>query len=310
MADRNEQRTALADILPAETRDALRHLEIFARKTVEGMLHGAHRSRRKGVSTEFDHHKQYMPGDPIKHVDWKVTARHERRIFVKRYIEDTALSVRLVVDASASHNQATAGVSVWRQSARMAASLAYLVLRQRDSVGMVMTGSETNIWLPTSSTQTQLVRIMQALVLHRGGKGTDSIEQALRNLLDRESRRGIVILISDLMFPPETVRLELKKLQAKGHEVLVFQVRDPDAEAFPFNRWMQFDSLERPGVRFRVDTVPLKRFYLEEYRDFMAEWKQWARKQDIHFVTLRSDVPIETALATYLHLRAGQGGTV
>lgn len=293
----------LDTVLTAEARDALRHLEIYARKAVEGMLHGAHLSRRKGVSTEFDHHKLYMPGDPLKHVDWKVSARHDR-FYVKRYIEDTALSVRLIVDSSASQRQTTAGVSIWNQTARMTASLAYLVLLQRDSVGMVMTNAGQTIWLPSSSTQTQLVRILQSLVT-AGASGADSLETSLRAILERETRRGMMIVLSDLMFDPEGVRLGIRKLQARGHEVLLFQVRDPAVETFPFNRWMQFDSLERPGVRWRLDTVPLKRFYLEEYREFMEGWKSWTRKHDVHFLSIRSDESVETALSEYLTRRAG-----
>ena len=301
MAEVVRKELTLDSVLPAEMRDALRHLELFARKKVEGLLHGAHVSRRKGVSTEFDHHKQYMPGDPIKHVDWKVSARHDR-YYVKRYIEDTSLNVRLVVDNSASQKQATGGVSTWRQTAQLAACLSYLVLRQRDSVGMVMSNAERTVWLPSSSTQSQMVRILRALVTGGAG-GADALDVSLRAILERESRRGMVVIFSDLMFDPETVRLDIRKLQARGHEVLLFQVRDPAVEKFPFNRWMQFESLERAGVRWRLDTVPLKRFYLEEYREFMDDWKNWTRKHDVHFVTLSSDESVETAILEYMAFR-------
>lgn len=308
MADQDTTELTLDSVLSAETRDALRHLEILARKTAEGMLHGAHVSRRKGVSTEFDHHKQYMPGDPIKHVDWKVSARHDQ-YFIKRYIEDTALAVQLVVDSSASLKQTTGGISVWRQTAHVAASLAYLVVLQRDSVGMVMTNAADTVWLPASSTQTQMVRILQVLASARAS-AADALDVSLRAVLERVTRRGIIAIVSDLMFDPESVRRDIRKLQARGHEVMVFQIRDPDVESFPFNRWMQFESLERPGVRHRVDTVPLKRFYLEEYREFTEEWRSWARKYDVHLISLRSDDSADKALGEYLALRAeGRAGT-
>lgn len=306
MAQLPEEKLTLDTVLPADMRDALRQLELFARKKVEGIQHGAHISRRKGVSTEFDHHKIYMPGDPIKHVDWKVSARHDEKHFVKRYIEDTSLGVRLVVDCSGSQKQTTGGISVWRQCAQLTACLAYLVLRQRDSVGLAMTNAAETVWLPSSSTQTQLVRILQALVKTRAA-AADAVDSALRATLERVTRRGVVILISDLMFDPDTVRQGIRNLQARGHEVLIFQIRDPDAENFPFNRWVQFESLERAGVRHRVDTVPLKRFYQEEYREFMQDWKNWTRKHDVHFMTLRSDEPVENALSMYLAMRAGGG---
>jgi uncharacterized protein (DUF58 family) len=169
-----------------------------------------------------------------------------------------------------------------------------------------MTNAAEMVWLPSSSTQTQLVRILQALVKARAS-AADAVDSALRATLERVSRRGVVILISDLMFPPETVRQGIRSLQARGHEVLIFQIRDPDVENFPFNRWVQFESLERAGVSHRVDTVPLKRFYQEEYREFMQDWKNWTRKHDVHFMTLRSDEPVENALSMYLAMRAGGG---
>ncbi len=305
MAEPSDKSLTLEEALSAKTRDALRHLEIFARKKVEGIQHGAHLSRRKGVSTEFDHHKQYMPGDPIKHVDWKVSARHEE-YFVKRYIEDTALKVLLIVDSSASQKQTTAGICVWHQTVRIAASMAYLILRQRDSVGMVMTNTAETVWLPASSTQTQLVRIMQALVDASAGHA-DALVASLRLVLERETRRGMVVIVSDLMFDPAGLWLEVRKLQARGHEVVIFQVRDPDVEKFPFNRWVQFESLERAGVRIRVDTVPLKRFYHDEYALFTEEWRAWTRKHDVHLVSMRSDESVDTALSEYLLLRSERG---
>ncbi len=119
---------SLNDLLQPQARESLRHLELYARRTVDGLLHGAHFSRRKGVSTDFDHHKIYQPGDPLKHIDWKVSARHDHH-YVKRYIEDTALSVRLVVDRSASMLQDGGGASKYLRAARLAACMAYLILR-------------------------------------------------------------------------------------------------------------------------------------------------------------------------------------
>jgi 2-phosphoglycerate kinase len=109
------------------------------------------------------------------------------------------------------------------------------------------------------------------------------------------------------MFDPAKVRRDIRKLQARGHEVMVVQVRDPNVENFPFNRWVNFESLERPGVRWRIDTVPLKRFYLEEYREFTEEWKNWARKHDVHLISLGSDQSVETILSKYLTVRASGG---
>lgn len=296
----------IEEVLPAAARESLRVLELFARRTVEGLLHGAHRSRRKGVSTDFDHHKLYQPGDPLKHIDWKVSARHDR-YYVKRHIEDTALTVRLVVDRSASMLQDSGGDSLYLQSARLAASLAYLVLAQRDLVGLVLASSDDVLWLPPRSVQAHLVSLLQALVTRRPD-AADHLEGCLRTLLERAERRGLVVVVSDLMFDPAPVQRQLARLQAQGHEVLIFQIRDPAEEDFPFNRWVQFLDREDPSRRHRLDTVPLRRIYREEYQALLEEWRVWAKKYDIHFVTFRSDANVQTLLWEYMAWREEVAG--
>jgi uncharacterized protein (DUF58 family) len=291
----------IEDLLPPGARDSLRVLELFARRTVDGLLHGAHRSRRKGVSTDFDHHKLYQPGDPLKHIDWKVSARHDR-YYVKRHIEDTALTVRLVVDRSASMLQDSGGDSLYLQASRLVASLAYLVLSQRDLAGLVLSSTEEVLWLPPRSVQTHLVEILQALVTRRPA-AADHLQVCLRTLLERAERRGLVVVVSDLMFDPVPVQQQLARLQAQGHEVLLFQIRDPGEEDFPFNRWVQFQDRENPARRHRLDTVPLRRIYREEYQALLEEWRAWAKKYDIHFVTFRSDVNVQTPLREYMAVR-------
>jgi len=298
----------LDTILPARAKDALKHLELYARRSVQGILHGIHRSRRVGVSTEFDHHKNYQPGDPLKHIDWKVSARHDR-YYVKRYLEDTALAVRLVVDRSASMCQATeARPRKYDHAACVTACLAYLILKQRDAVGLVMAAEDETVWLPTRSAHTHLVQILEALVGHPPA-APDRLHTCLRAILDRGERRGLVVFVSDMMYDPLPVQRELARLQAQGHEVLLFQLRDPTEEEFPFNRWVQFHDLENPATRHRIDTVPLKKIYREEYQAVMDEWRAWARKFDVHFVSIRTDQHVETVLSEYLAVRSGvQGG--
>jgi uncharacterized protein (DUF58 family) len=299
----NRTATSLSDVLTPEARDSLKQLELFARRTVEGLLHGAHRSRRKGVSTDFDHHKLYQPGDPLKHIDWKVSARHDR-YYVKRHIEDTALTVRLVVDRSASMLQDSGGPSLYLQAARLAASLAYLVLAQRDLAGLVLAAADEVFWLPPRSVDAHLVQILQALA-GRAAAAADNLQPCLRAILERGERRGLVVVVSDLMFDPVPVQQQLARLQAQGHEILLCQVRDPQEEDFPFNRWVRFRDRETPGREFRIDTVPLRRLYREEYQALLAEWRVWARKYDIHFVTFRATEPVGTVLSEYIAFREG-----
>ena len=296
---------ALEELLSPQAKEALKHLELFARKKVEGLLHGIHRSRRIGVSTEFDHHTDYRPGDPLKHMDWKASARHDR-YYIKRYVEDTALTVRIVLDRSASMQplgtRSDGGPTKYFQACRLAACLAYLIVKEKDSAGLVVTTATETQWLPASSRGDQLVKMLTELA-STDAVAEDNLGTCLRTMLERAERRGLVAVISDLMFPPKPVQRELASLHAQGHEVLLFQLRDPTEEDFPFNRWVQFEDLEHPSVRHRVDAVPLKRVYREEYQALLEDWRGWARRHGAHFVTFRTDRPVEAVLSEYIAFR-------
>jgi uncharacterized protein (DUF58 family) len=290
-------------ILAPQAKDALRHLELYARRTVDGMLHGIHRSKRKGISPEFDHHKDYQPGDPLKHIDWRASARHER-LYVKRYLEDTALAVRIVVDRSGSMLQATDdGPSKNLAASRLAACLAYLIIKERDSAGLVLASAEGTAWLPPSSADRHLVAILSALV-SRAAAAEDALRPCLQAILDRAERRGIIAVISDMMFDPRPVQRELARLHAQGHEILLFQLRDPTEEDFPFNRWVDFRDLENVATRHLIDAAPLRRIYRAEYQALVQKWRAWARKFNAHFVSFRTEESVERELSEYLAFRS------
>jgi len=292
------------DVLPPAWRDSMGHLEILARRIVQGFTHGLHHSKRLGVSTEFDHHKDYQPGDPLKHLDWKASARHDR-YYVKRYIEDSSLCVRLVVDHSGSMGYATEdGPSKYLQAARLAGCLAYLVTSHGDTVGLTLVAAGRTAWLAPGSTQRHLVRVLGELAARQPAR-PDDLAGCLGDLLARNERRGIVALISDMMFDPVPVRRELGGLVAQGHEVLLFMLRDPTEEDFPFNRWVQFGDLEDATVRHRVDAVTLARLYHEEYERLCEGWAAWARKNGVHLVSTRTDRSVEVVLSEYLAFRSG-----
>jgi uncharacterized protein (DUF58 family) len=278
-------------------------MEIMARRIVSGLRHGMHRSRMVGVSTDFTHHKNYSAGDPLKHIDWKASARHDR-FFVKRYIEDRSLVVRIVVDCSASMLQATAGLeSKHRLAGRMAACLAYLVIKERDSVGVALTSAAGTEWIPVSSRSNHMLPILQALAGVQAA-ARDNLGSSLRVILDRNETRGIVAVITDLMYDPGPIRQELGRLHAQGHEVLLIQVRDPTEEDFPFNRWVQFHDLEDKSVKHRLDGALLKKLYREEYQSLLHGWRVWARKYGIHYLSFRSEEDVVAVLSGYLAIRS------
>ncbi len=302
MAERSRNAALLDDVLTPSAKDALRHLELYARRMVEGLLHGAHRSKRKGYGDNFDHHKNYQPGDPLKHIDWKVSARHDR-YYVKRYLERTALRVRIVVDRSGSMLQRTGELPTkYLQAARTAAALAYLILRQGDSVGLTLTSLERTTWLPVRSVNTHLVAILQALA-NTEPVAQDGLQTCLRTIVDRTEPKGLIAVVSDMMYDPAPVQRELGRLQAQGHEVLLLQLRDPTEEDFPFNRWVQFHDLENAGVKHRLDAAILKRIYREEYQALIQEWEAWAKKYNVHFVSFRTEEHVETVLSQYIAFR-------
>lgn len=303
MAETTRNVYQIEDVLSPRAKEALRHLELYARRMVEGMLHGAHKSKRKGYGDDFDHHKNYQPGDPLKHIDWKVSARHDK-YYVRRYLEETALGVRIVVDRSGSMLQHTGELpSKYLQAARTAAALAYMVLRQGDSVGAVLTNAEQTLWLPTRSVNTHLVAILRALASSEA-VAEDNLQTCLKTILDRAERKGIVAVISDMMYDPEPVQGQLARLVAQGHEVICFQLRDPTEEDFPFNRWVQFQDLEDPTVRHRLDAAILKRIYHEEYKALTEEWEAWAKKHNVHFVSYRTEESVEKVLSQYILFRS------
>ncbi|MCX5660345.1 MAG: DUF58 domain-containing protein [Planctomycetota bacterium] len=306
MPPQQRQVYKLDEILSPHAKEALSHLELFARQAVQGWMHGAHVSRRLGVSTEFDHHKLYQAGDPIKSIDWKASARHDR-FYIKRSIEDSAVAVRLIVDRSAS--MAFAGPDVdskYLQAARLAACLAYLITGHGDSVSLATATAGETLWLPAGSTQRHLVQILTALASSEP-LSQDGLQNCLRTLVERAERRGIVAVISDLMFYPAPVRREMARLRAQGHEVILFQPQNPTEHDFPFNRWVQFGDLENASARTRVDTVLLKRIYREELQNLQEAWVAWARRFDVHLVPFRTDEHVDTVLSAYAAFRAGHG---
>lgn len=294
----------LERVLSTRAKEALSHLALFARGAVQGLMHGAHPSRRLGVSTEFDHHKSYQPGDPLKSIDWKASARHDR-FYIKRSVEDSALAVRVVVDRSASMAFAAPGVdSKYLQAARLAACLAYLVTGQGDSVSLASTSAAQTAWLPAGSTQRHLVHLLGELASGEPASA-DGLAACLGALAQRPGRRGILALISDLLFDPAPVQRELARLRAQGHEVILFQPQDPTEHDFPFNRWVQFNNLENPASSDRVDTVLLKRLYREELHAHQGRWAAWARRFDVHLVPFRTDAHVESVLSAYIAFRSG-----
>jgi uncharacterized protein (DUF58 family) len=281
-------------------------LELIARLVVEGVMSGLHKSPFKGFSVEFAEHRQYGKGDEIRHIDWRAFGKTDR-FYVKEYEEETNLRVYLVVDSSGSMAYQGRTASKLEHARRLAASLAYLMISQRDAVGLVTFDDAIRKLIPPRSAPSQFSLITRALEATRSG-GEDRLSGILHALAERIRRRGLVIILSDAFDELDELTAALRHLRHRHHEVLLFQVLAPEEEEFPFRRAARFRSLERPEHRLRVDPVRLKAAYLERFRAYCRTLKERVHAMDADYHRASTAEPIEKTLLDYLSSRSPRGG--
>ena len=276
-------------------------LELKARTIVEGFLSGLHRSPFKGFSVEFAEYRQYMPGDDLSTIDWKVYARSDR-YYVKKFEEETNLDCHLMLDVSGSMAYGSRAMTKFEYGACLAASLAYLMTRQRDAVGLMAFDERIVDMLPPSSRPGHLRSVLVTLDRLRLGKETH-MARPLNQLCDALTKRGMVVLISDLLDDPETVVRGLKHFQFRGADVIVFHVLDPDEIEFPFERATRFEDLETDEEVMAVPGV-VRAHYLKAIGDLIDRFKRELGAAGIDYMLLPTSTPLEMALLSYLSTRA------
>jgi uncharacterized protein (DUF58 family) len=277
-------------------------LELKARTIVEGFLTGLHRSPFKGFSVEFAEYRQYMPGDDLSTIDWKVYARSDR-FYVKKFEEETNLDCHLMIDVSGSMAYGSHhAMTKFQYGACLAASLAYLMNRQRDAVGLTAFDEKIVTMLPSSSRMGQLRAVLLTLDRLEPGRETN-VSKPLHQLADSLSKRGMVVLISDLMDDPASVIRGLKHFQFRGTDVIVFHVLDPDEIEFPFERATRFEDLE---TREEVLAVPgaVREHYLREMASLIDRYRRELGAAGIDYQLLSTKQPLELALLSYLTTRS------
>jgi uncharacterized protein (DUF58 family) len=276
-------------------------LELQARLVVEGYLSGMHRSPHHGFAVEFAQHREYAPGDDLKHIDWKVYGRTER-YYLKQYEQDTNLVCWLLVDASQSMAYGSGPVRKYDYACMAAAGLAYLIVRQSDSVGLAVFDAQVRKFLRPSGQPSHLKDIVRGL-----GDGPSAaptrLGPVLHEIAGRARRRGLVMLFSDLFDDVPAIVAGLQHLRYDRHEVVVFHVLDPAEEDFPFEDATLFRGLELPA-ELLTDPRGLREGYLSELRAFRDELQRGCRGLNIDLVPLRTDQSLGVALARYLALRA------
>ncbi|MEW6742529.1 MAG: DUF58 domain-containing protein [Planctomycetota bacterium] len=284
--------------------DKLGRLELKARLIVEGFVQGLHRSPYHGVSVEFAEHREYVPGDDLRHLDWKVYGKSDR-FYVKRYEEETNLECIVALDGSESMGYAGGErMSKYRYASMVAAALCYLVLRQRDAAGMALFDSTLARYLAPRTNTAYLGALADALDAGLG-TGKTAIGAVLGSLAERIKHRGIVVVISDLFDDPEQVLSGLRRLKGAKQDVMVFHVVDPDEVSFPFDRISRFEGLEELP-RLTVDPRALRRAYQEAFAGFEEKIRKGCRAAGVDYLRIETDQHLDVALSAYLANRAAE----
>ena len=281
-------------------------LELKARTVVEGFISGLHRSPFKGFSVEFAEYRQYIHGDDLSTIDWKVYARSDRH-FIKKFEEETNLHCQLIVDVSGSMAYKSAasgsrGMSKFEYAACLAASLGYLMNRQRDAVGMTAFSDRIVDALPSSMRPGHLRNLLVALDRLEVGSRTD-VGKPLHQIADAMTKRGMVVLISDLLDEPGAVIRGLKHFQYRGSDVLVFHVLDPDEIEFPFDRATRFEDLET-GDEVVAIPAAVREHYLKQMGGLIDRYRRELGAAGIDYQLLDTNRPLELALLSYLTTRS------
>ena len=277
-------------------------MELRARHIVEGFLAGMHRSPYFGQSVEFLQHREYAVGDDLRHVDWKVWAKHDR-LTVKQYEEDTNLRCTMLVDVSGSMQYGTGPLSKYEYACTVAASLAYLVLKQQDAVGCVAFDDGIRATVPTRSKRNHLFSVIECLDATNPRDKTD-VQQMLRSVAESSAQRGMMIVISDLLVNPDDVLKGLKLLRQRGHDVLVFHIMDDDELDFPFSGPIRFDGLELPQ-HVNCNPRALRDGYLESLERHLEKLRHGCAGATIDYALIRTSDALDAALAAYLSNRLG-----
>jgi len=275
-------------------------LELRAKTIVEGFLSGLHRSPLKGFSVEFAEYRQYIHGDDLATIDWKVYARSDR-YYVKKFEEETNLDCHLILDVSGSMGYGSSGLTKLDYGSVLAASIAYLMNRQRDAVGLMAFDDRIVDMLPASARPGHLRMILIALDRLRLGKATD-VSKPLHQLASSLTKRGIVVLISDLLDDPDSVIRGLKHFRFRGSDVIVFHVLDPDEIDFPFDRATRFEDLES-GEEIRAVPGLVRDHYRREMAGLIDRYQRQLGAAGIDYQLLRTTDPLELALLSYLSTR-------
>ncbi|MBK8165561.1 MAG: DUF58 domain-containing protein [bacterium] len=290
-------------LLTPELAGQLGRLDLVARLVVEGFLLGLHKSPYHGFSAEFAEYRQYIPGEPVANMDWRAFAKSDRH-YLKVFTEETNLRATILVDCSASMDfrGEPRRPDKKRYAAYLAAALSYLLLRQNDAVGLITFDQAPLASVPARSLRRQFFQVLKVLDDLPPGTGTD-LGAVLHQVAERVPRRGLVILLSDLMDDPARIVDGLKHFRHRGHEVIVFQILDPREIDLDYRGEVEFESLEEPGLRVRLEPAHVREAYRERFEAWRAHVRRECRRQRVDLVEITTDTPFARGLGAYLRKR-------
>ena len=282
---------------------AIKNLELRAKVVVEGFWNGLHRSPFHGFSVEFSEYRQYSPGDDPRYLDWKLFARSDR-YYIKKFEDETNLRCHLLVDQSRSMEFGSLDYTKFDYTNTLAATLGYFLYQQGDAVGMLSFSDRINDYLPARNRTGHLRRIMLSLEQQPRGASTD-LETPLQRILELVKKRGMVVLISDLLAPIDMLEKRLSSIRACGHEVQVFQVLDPAERHFTFEEANLFQDVET-GRELYIDPAEARKGYLERLEKHLSDVESVCQKNGIGYRFLTTDQPLELQLFDFLQTRVKQ----
>jgi len=278
-------------------------LSLVARSVVEGFFTGLHRSPYHGFSIEFSEHREYVPGDDLRHLDWRTLARTDRR-YVKQYEEETNLKAHILLDISSSMgycSEPEGGLTKLEYASFLAACLTYVMMKQADPVGLVLFDDDVQEFIPPASAPAHLNQILRRLEEVKPSRRTNAAS-AFHRVADRLRRRGLAIILSDLFDEPMAVLRGLQHFRFKKHEVVLFHILDRAELEFPFDQLMDFVDMET-GERIHIDPNFVRPQYMAEVQDFIERVKKNCLESGIDYERASTSTPYDQMLFAYLYRR-------
>ena len=279
----------------------IKSLELRAKTVVEGTWKGLHRSPYHGFSVEFTEYREYTPGDDPRHIDWKLAARSNEH-YIKRFEEETNLCCHMLLDLSTSMQFQSLGYTKAEYAKTLVATFAYFLAQQRDATGLIIFDEQVETVIPARFTRGQLRRILIELERPPQGSHTNLISP-LKLAVETIKKRGLVVLISDLMSPLDELNTHLGYLRAQGHEVALFQILDPAEIHLNFHETAIFEDLET-GERIALNPKAARDNYQQQLQEHQAAIQSFCSRQGVHYHQLTTDMPLELGLSEFLTDRA------